>query len=70
MEWLITEGAYKWSEHPDFVCEDGVNNEQNVHAHLYTCQTIELDVNYSTAQNVILASIFWKEYPKHPTVQT
>ena len=29
MEWLITEGAYKWSEHPYFVCEDGVNNEQN-----------------------------------------
>ena len=29
MEWLISVRAYKWSEHPDFVCEDGVNKEQN-----------------------------------------
>ena len=31
------------------------------------CQTIEREVDFSTAKkNVILASIFWQEYPKHP----
>ena len=35
------------------------------------CQTIEREVDFSTAKKkkkkiVILASIFWSEYPKHP----
>ena len=32
------------------------------------CQTIEREGDYSTAKKkiVILASIFWSEYPKHP----
>ena len=44
----------------DSVCENEVNNEQNVRGY-YICQTIEREVDYSTAKkkNVILASIFW-----------
>ena len=32
------------------------------------CQTIEREVGFSTAKEkkIILASIFWEEYPKHP----
>ena len=46
-------------KHPDCVCENDVNNEQNVHGY-YICQTIEGEVDYSTAKkNIILASIFW-----------
>ena len=44
-------------KHPDSVCENDVNNEQNVRA--YYMQTIEWEVNYSTAKNAISASIFY-----------
>ena len=44
-------------KHPDSVFENDVNNEQ-MFARII-CQSIEWKVNYSTAKNVILASIFY-----------
>ena len=44
-------------KHPDSVCENEVNNEQNAGI---ICQTIEREVEYSTAKKiVILASFFF-----------
>ena len=46
-------------KHPDSVCENDVYNEQNVRGYNIICQTIEREVDYSSAKkNVILASIF------------
>ena len=45
-------------KHPDSVCENGVNNEQNVPGII--CQTIKREDEYSIAKkNIIVASIFW-----------
>ena len=41
-------------KHPDFVCENDVNNRQNVRGY-YICQTIEREVDYFTAKK----NLFW-----------
>ena len=38
-------------KHPDFVCENDVNNGQNVREY-YTCQIIEREVDYFTAKKI------------------
>ena len=43
-------------KYPDSVCENDVNNEQNVRA--YYMQTIKWEVNYSTAKKVLFWLLF------------
>ena len=45
-------------ENPDSVCENDVNNEQNVRRY-YICQTIEREVDYSTAKKRKKTLLFW-----------